>query len=100
MGVRVFRRRLAVVAAYAAGVVSLYLIVDPVLPNRAHPEAAAVAAPTRPASVPMRIPAWAWELYDWDATEPALRPPRPSSAPKLVPAWYAEWRAWRAATTR
>lgn len=97
-GVRAFRRRLAVIAAYGAGLVSLYLIVDPVLPSRAHPEAAAVAAPARPASAPTRIPAWAWELYDWDVTEPALRPPRPATAPKIVPAWYAEWRTWRAAT--
>ena len=97
---RVFRRRVAVVAAYCAGVASLYLILDPVLPNRAHPEAAAVAAPARPASAPARIPAWAWELYDWEATEPALRAPRPAIAPKRLPAWYAEWRAWRAAMRR
>jgi hypothetical protein len=89
------RRRVAAFLALALGLASLYLILDPVLPNRGRPEATAVAAPARPASAPTRIPAWAWELYDWEATEPALRPPRPAIAPQRVPAWYAEWRAWR-----
>lgn len=93
----VLRRRLVVFAVYGVGLASLYLIVDPVLPNTARPETAAVAAPARPASAPARIPAWAWELYDWETTEPALRPPRPAAAPMRPPAWYADWRAWRAA---
>ena len=95
-----FARRLAALVAYGTAVAMLYLIAAPVLPNRAQPEEVAVAAPSRPAGVPARVPAWAWELFEWETTEPALRPRRPESVPRTLPAWYGEWRAWRSSVSR
>ena len=100
MAVRALPRRLLAFAAYGAAVAALFLILEPVLPSRANPEETAVAAPARPASAPLRVPAWAWDLHDWEATEPALRPPRPANVPKVLPRWYAEWHAWRLAVAR
>lgn len=89
------------VAAYALAVAALYLIVEPVLPRHVDSvDPQATAAPARPASAPARIPAWAWELHDWQRTDPVLRPPRPARAPKQVPRWYREWFAWRIAVSR
>ena len=92
--------RLLALAAYCAAVGTLYLIVSPVLPLADHVETPATAAPARPASVPKRVPAWAWELHEWESTEPVLRGDRPAAAPLDPPRWYREWRAWRLAVGR
>ena len=92
--------RLLAFAAYAGAIATLYLVVSPVLPFTEHVETPATAAPARPASVPARIPAWAWELHDWQSTDPALRGLRPASAPLQPPRWYREWHAWRLSVAR
>jgi hypothetical protein len=96
----VYGSRLLALVAYCAAVATLYLVVSPVLPFSDHVETPATAAPARPASVPARVPAWAWDLLEWELTEPVLRGYRPSGAPLDPPRWYAEWRAWRVAVSR
>ena len=100
MCVKVYRGRLLAFAAYIGAIATLYLVVSPVLPFADQVEAPATAAPARPASVPGRIPPWAWELHEWQSTEPALRGLRPAAAPLELPRWYRDWRAWRLAVRR
>ena len=92
--------RFLAAAALAGSLSGLDLILEPVRPRDgtvAVDDEQAVAAPARPAGVPARIPAWAWELLDWELTEPALRAKRPAGAPAKLPAWYGDWRDWRTA---
>lgn len=56
--------------------------------------------PPRPAGVPRRIPAWAWELRRWHLTPVAERGPRPASAPRRVPDWYWPWFRWQSELKR
>lgn len=59
------------------------------------PSARLVVLPSkRPASVPDRLPPWAWSLFAWQLQGEIG--PRPS-APNPAPRWYWTWRAWRVA---
>ena len=52
----------------------------------------AAQPPPRPASVPKRIPEWAWGMARWHDHRQSMRP---LDAPQALPRWYWEWRAWR-----
>jgi hypothetical protein len=97
--------RLGALAAFAAAAAALWLAVSPVLPDRWswHPfasDAPAAGATTtaRPAGLPHRIPAWAWQLHAWMLD--SRRGPRPKAAPAHVPDWFWAWRKWRLAAER
>ncbi|MCP9487672.1 MAG: peptidoglycan recognition protein [Gaiellaceae bacterium MAG52_C11] len=59
------------------------------------PEERLRTPPARPSGTPRAIPAWAWQLHTWHATQPDERGPRPRGAPRPLPAWYWPWRRWR-----
>lgn len=66
--------------------------------NAGKPSRPLVVVPTtRPATVPRAVPAWAWQLYNWQHGGGGTRPAR---APRRPPAWYWAWAAWRAAPFR
>jgi hypothetical protein len=56
--------------------------------------------PPRPAGVPRRIPAWAWELRRWHLAPRAERGPRPAAAPRRLPSWYWPWFRWQSELKR
>ncbi len=62
--------------------------------NVSAPSKPLVVVPTRrPSKIPKALPAWAWQLFDWQQNgKPGPRP----DAPKIVPSWYWRWAAWRA----
>jgi hypothetical protein len=86
---------LAIAGAAFAG----YLVVEASLRSEA-PAAAPAPAAERPASVPARVPPWAWELHAWQLRPPVERGERPAAVPARVPGWYWDWRAWRLALAR
>ncbi len=91
--------RIAALAGYALVLVAVFLfVVQPVLsrPSRAPVTAAAPKAPSRPAGLPARIPAWALALDAWHAKPPAQRGRRPHGVPRPIPSWYWTWHTWRA----
>jgi predicted outer membrane repeat protein len=60
--------------------------------NRSEASNAVTAIPTqRPASVPKRIPRWAWRLLNWQEHHIGARP----STPHPLPKWYASWKRWQ-----
>lgn len=55
--------------------------------------AAIVVRPApRPASIPVQIPNWAFQLAAWQQAGQAGKRP---AAPLRVPAWYWRWESWR-----
>ncbi len=61
--------------------------------NISPPSPALVVLPTeRPTSAPAALPAWTWEVFNWQ--ERGSLGPRPK-APLPLPPWYWKWRAWR-----
>ena len=98
--VRRYLTRLLALAALGGAGFLVWLAIQPILPkdeasDRGASPAAAQPHP-RPASLPARIPKWAWEMNGWHSAPAARRGPRPAAAPARLPAWYWEWRAWRA----
>ena len=88
--------RVSATAAVAVAAFAGYLVLDASLHSEA-PGASPAPAVERPASVPARVPPWAWELHRWQLTAPAARGERPRAAPARLPAWYWDWRVWRLA---
>lgn len=85
--------RAAATAVPALALVALYLfVVRPVLPQS---EPVRPVPIDRPASIPTRVPAWAWQLHTWHLTPAAVRGARPAAAPAGVPAWFWDFRRWR-----
>ena len=86
----------AIVRAFHPGGQTVYRVeaVD-AAGNASKPSRPLVVVPTtRPALVPRIVPAWSWQLYDWQHGGGGTRPAR---APRRPPAWYWAWAAWRAA---
>ena len=62
--------------------------------NESEPSKPVVVLPTkRPAKIPKAIPAWAFQLFNWQ--QQGKQGPRPA-APRIVAAWYWQWSTWRA----
>ena len=89
---RLWGTRLAAVLVAVAAAALLYVyVIEPVLPESS-------SGPTpieRPATIPARVPAWAWELHKWHLTPAAERGSRPAAAPRHVPEWFWDFRRWR-----
>lgn len=67
--------------------------------NRSIPSRAVVVVPVpRPSTAPRAIPAWAWQLLDWQRH--GRSGTRPQEAPARPPAWYWRWASWQLAPYR
>jgi hypothetical protein len=89
---RWLNRTAAIALATVALVVLYLLVVRPLLPESSSAQPTPIE---RPATVPERVPAWAWQLHGWHLTDLAERGPRPAAAPASVPRWYWDFRRWR-----
>lgn len=62
--------------------------------NESEPSKPVVVLPSkRPPNLPKALPAWAWNLFNWQ--QQGKQGTRPD-APRIVPGWYWQWSAWRA----